>query len=113
MLQFVIVHRLVLSLINSTQTLRKRPHSFATILETPDRSLRSAKTGVSGVVRSFRFWLRWCLPESGWDILTRGPEAAPEVTPESPDFVQTRVSGVGRPESPVLLGENWFGSVRR
>src|SRR3954465_13041582 len=72
---------------NNTLTLGKRPHSCGTVLETPDRNLRSVKTGVSGVVRSFRFWLRWCLPGSGSDILTRGPEAAPEVTPESPDWV--------------------------
>ena len=65
------------------------------------------------MVRSFRFWLRWCFPGPGWDILTRGPEAAPEVTPESPDFGQSGVSGVGRPESPVLLVKNWPGSVRR
>src|SRR3954471_23297878 len=98
---------------NITLTLGKRPHSYATVLETPDRSLRSAKTGVSGVVRSFRFWLRWCLPGSGWDILTRGPEPALEVTPESPDFVQSGVSGVERPGSPVLLGQKWSGLVRR
>ena len=93
-----------------THTLGKRPHTFATILETPDRSLRSAKTGVSGVVRSFRFWLRWCLPGHGWDILTRGPEAAPEVTPESPEFGHSGVSGVGRPESLAKLGRGWSRS---
>src|SRR4051812_41430262 len=32
--------------------------------------------------------------------------------PESPDFGQTGVSGVGRPESPVLLVKKWTGSVR-
>src|SRR3954466_4563894 len=70
---------------NNTLTLGKRPHSYATVLETPG---------------------------SGWDILSGGPEPTPEVTPESPDFVQSGVSGVGRPESPVLLGQDWSGSVR-
>src|SRR3954470_8117838 len=97
---------------NSTLKLGKIPHSFDTFLETPDQSLRSAKTGVSGVVWSFRTYLRWGLQDQGWDILTRGLKAAPEDTPESPDFVQTGVSGAGRPEYPVLLVQVCSGSFR-
>src|SRR3954471_14586774 len=87
-----------------THTLGKRPHTFTTVLETPDRSLRSAKTGVSGVVRSFRCWLRWCLTGLGWVIQMACPETGPEIGRSLRTWV--------RPESPVLLVKKCAGSVR-